>query len=178
MNFKSHWRAGVIIGIVVFVGIASLAPVASERGRASVRAPQPSIQLEVDGVELGRFLVVEGLSIEQEVIEYRDGSDPSVVRKLPGQVRVGNLTLKRGYVGGDALWEWLDASFRPEGDVPMKNGTLTLLDTRGNAVAQYRFRNAWPAKWQGPSLNADGNDVAIEEIVLAIEGFDEVLPED
>ena len=32
------------------------------------------------------------------------------------------------------------------------------------------FVNAWPAKWDGPDFNAEGNDIAIETLELAHEG--------
>jgi hypothetical protein len=33
----------------------------------------------------------------------------------------------------------------------------------------WNFFNAWPSKWAGPTFNAKGNDVAIEELTLTCE---------
>lgn len=55
------------------------------------------------------------------------------------------------------------------GNVVRKNGTVVLLDSQGNEKLRWNFFNAWPSKWTGPTLNAKGNDVAIEELTLTCE---------
>ncbi|MBV8935209.1 MAG: phage tail protein, partial [Alphaproteobacteria bacterium] len=37
-------------------------------------------------------------------------------------------------------------------------------------LARWNFINAWPAKWTGPTFNAESNDIAIETLELAHEG--------
>ncbi len=37
----------------------------------------------------------------------------------------------------------------------------------GPIVNSWRLEDAWPCRWSGPSFNAAGNDVAVEEIELA-----------
>ena len=37
-------------------------------------------------------------------------------------------------------------------------------------VVRWNFINAWPTKWDGPHLNAKGNEIAVETLVLAHEG--------
>jgi phage tail-like protein len=41
-------------------------------------------------------------------------------------------------------------------------------------VARWNFTNAWPTRWDGPSLNIRGNEVATETLVLAHEGLTRV----
>jgi phage tail-like protein len=55
------------------------------------------------------------------------------------------------------------------GQLQRKNGTVVLLDAAGNEKLRWSFFNAWPCKWAGPTFNAKGNDVAIEELVLTCE---------
>ena len=46
--------------------------------------------------------------------------------------------------------------------------TIRLLDATGRTIVNsWRLEGAWPCRWSGPSLNALGNDVAIEELELA-----------
>lgn len=52
--------------------------------------------VEIDGVETAGFQEVSGLEGSLDVIEYREGADALTVRKLPGMVKYGNVTLKRG----------------------------------------------------------------------------------
>ncbi len=60
------------------------------------------------------------------------------------------------------------------GDVEAKrNVEIKLTDenpTNQSAVVTWKLINAMPIKWTGPTLTAKGgNDVAIEELVLAVE---------
>jgi len=54
------------------------------------------------------------------------------------------------------------------------NGSIVLFDRQGNEKARWNFTNGWPAKWTGPSLNAEGNDIAIESLEIAHEGLERV----
>lgn len=179
MSRIKRWTMSTGIAVVsVVVATVAVAPVTAERGRGGERVGNYNFRVEIEGVDAGQFAAVDGLSVEQEIVEFRDGSDPSIVHKVPGQVKYGNLTLKRGYVHGDFMWDWIQASFDPNGDVTMMDGALILLDPRGREVVRYRFYNAWPAKWKGPTFSAEGNEVAIEEIVLAVESFEEEPPDE
>ena len=63
--------------------------------------------------------------------------------------------------------EWVEG--RPS--AKRKNGSIIVLDRAGRETVRWNFVNAWPAKWTGPSFNAEGNDVAIETLELAHEGL-------
>lgn len=125
----------------------------------------------VDGIEEIGFAEVELPAAEIETIEYREGADRvSASRKLPGRVRYGNLVLRRGVSGRLELWRWFDAT--RNGQLDRRNVTITLLDETRNAVQQWRFRDAWPAKFETSDLNAKGNEVVIETLELAVESID------
>jgi phage tail-like protein len=49
--------------------------------------------------------------------------------------------------------------------------TLELLDYDGSAIATYTITQAWPLKYSGVSMNAGSNEIAVEGITLAHEGF-------
>ena len=122
------------------------------------------------GDELG-FSEAEVPSGEIEVIEYREGADRvNTARKLPGLAKYPNVTLKRGITGSTDLFEWWK-SVR-DGQVVRRNVTITLLDEQRQAVYRWLLRSAWPVKIEGPTLNAGGNEVAIETLELAHEGLE------
>lgn len=128
-------------------------------------------RLEIDGIEAAGFSEVSGLSSEYEVIEYRDGSDAATsVRKFPGLRKFGNVTLKRGIVGDKRLWDWHDAIAATPSD--RRAVAIGLLGADAAPVCRWKLRNAWPSKYEGPSFDADGNEVAIETLVLTHEGLD------
>lgn len=124
--------------------------------------------------ELAAFSEVSGLDSENTPIEYREGADAiNSPRKLPGIERYSNVVLKRGITGSLALWEWRKEVRDGTGPYPPgRTVTIKLLDERGDRnrpAMTWTLRNAWPTKITGPSLNAKGNDFAIEQLDLAHE---------
>ena len=117
------------------------------------------------------FSEVDLPSGELAVIAYREGGDKSsTARKLPGPARYANVTLKRGVTGRLELFEWWREV--RAGNLDRRNVTITLLDEQRSPVQRWVLRNAWPAKLDFGPLNALGNDVVIETLELAHEGFD------
>ncbi|MBX3154845.1 MAG: phage tail protein [Deltaproteobacteria bacterium] len=125
-----------------------------------------------DGQEIGAFSEVSGLDSENTPIEYREGGDAiNSPRKLPGIEKYANVTLKRGITGSTALWDWRKEVRDGIGAFPpVYTVTIKLLDERGDRnrpAMTWTLRNAWPTKITGPSLNAKGNDFAVEQLDLA-----------
>lgn len=134
--------------------------------------------VEVDGLgEVGAFSEISGLDSENQPIEYREGMDPvNAPRKLPGMERYSNVMLKRGITGSLAMWEWRrqvrDASATAP---PSKTVRIKLLNESheaGSPAMTWVLHGAWPSKITGPSLNAKGNDIAIEQVDLVVERLD------
>jgi phage tail-like protein len=121
------------------------------------------------------FSEVSGLNSELTVAEYRAGNaNTNYVTKVPGIYKSGDVTLKRGVIGHEALWKWMDQARK--GDLAAKRDVvIKLLDeTRSETVTAWTLRGTMPLKWTGPTLTAKGGgDVAIEELVLATEAIDQ-----
>jgi phage tail-like protein len=118
------------------------------------------------------FSEVSGLDMEITPIEYRAGNDQSpTVRKLPGLAKFGNVTLKRGITGSLAMWEWMKRAHADPGSLA-RTVVIHLLDEARNEVMAWKLRNAWPARYAGPELDATSNEVAIESFELAHEGLE------
>ena len=119
----------------------------------------------------GGFSEVSGLESEIEYAEYRNGNDPvNHVRKIPTLHKTGDVTLKRGLIGDQRLFEWLKET--RDGTIDRRSVTITLLDERRSPVCQWVLRGAQPRKWTAPALSAKGKDVAVEELVLVGEQLD------
>ncbi|MBE2260971.1 MAG: phage tail protein [Candidatus Accumulibacter sp.] len=125
------------------------------------------------GEEFGGFSDVSGIGTEVTVAEYRSGNDKeNHVRKVAGVHKVSDVTLKRGIVNFDRLWSWLDET-RTAGPAAQKTVAVTLLDEAHDPVRTWLLRGCIPMKYSGPTLaGKGGGDVAMEEIVLAAEGFE------
>jgi phage tail-like protein len=123
--------------------------------------------VDIGGVTVGGFSEIGGISGDTEVVEYREGSDPLFVRKMPGLRRVANLSLKRGYSTNRDLWLWRRNILN--GVTDRRSGAIILLNEEREPVMEWRFENGWPSKYEGSGLNARTNELFIETMELAIE---------
>ena len=126
-----------------------------------------NFRVEIAGLQIAAFQECSGLESAIDVIEHREGGGP--IRKLPGNAKFTNIVLKRGVTADRELY---DLHLRcVEGRIERKSGSIILMDRADQEVARWNFEQAWPARWVGPSLTAEGNDVAIETLELAHEGI-------
>lgn len=155
----------VLAGLFVAVTAAHIVSGASRN-----ELPVYHFTVAIEGLETGQFREVQGLSIETEIVEFREGGSNDAVRKLPGRTKWPNIVLKQGFTGSTLLADWAFTQHRT-GIVIRRSGTITMFDQTGRTVAAWTFHNAWPVKWEGPTLKSSGNEVAIESIELAHEGL-------
>lgn len=125
--------------------------------------------VEIEGLIVGGFSEASGLQVEIETEEYREGGVNDHVHKLPKSTKYQNITLKRGITDSDVLWTWQQGAV--DGMIHRKNGRIVLLDPEGNESWHWTFEDAYPVKWMGPDLKADGNAIAIETLELAHNGI-------
>ena len=134
--------------------------------------PLPKFYFEVKwDFAVMSFQEVSGLDVESQIIEYRHGDNPvfSTI-KMPGLARYGNVTMKKGvFVFDNRFWDWYNQiRMNTIKRVPV---TISLLDEAGAPTMVWTLTNAWPTKIISTDLNSTGNEVAIEEIVIAHEGL-------
>lgn len=134
------------------------------------RDPLPiyNFQVEIDGTDAGSFQNVDEISCEIEVIEYQDGSD-QILRKRPGRVKYGNITLKRGYTASNDLFNWWQQL--ANGEEIRETVTLSLLDQAGETAISFEFQRCWPFKWTLSGFDNSGLTPMSEEVSLVTEGF-------
>ncbi len=138
--------------------------------------PLPKFHFKVDyfGFELG-FTEITGMDAETEVIEYREGNVPLYHKtKQPGLTKYTDITLKRGIFKGDNLnfEHWKKTFFFQEKKKDFRGDCIiSMLDENHEPVIVWTIRQAWPSKIQSTDLKADGNEVAIETMVLVHEGL-------
>lgn len=114
------------------------------------------------------FSECTGLTMDNDVVEYRTGSDLPHMRKLPGMRKFTNIVLKRGYVKDDALYKWRKQVI--DAEKPYRsNGSITLLGEDRKPAITWSFTGGWPNKLEGPALNAKNSEVAIETLEIVVE---------
>jgi phage tail-like protein len=115
------------------------------------------------------FTEVSGLQVEMQVTEYEEGGTNSFVHRLPGRMKVGNITLKHGMTVSNAFLKWCMKT--NIGSLQRKNVTVVMYDSVGQPVVRWHFNNAYPVKWTGPQFTADSTAIAIETVEFTHEGL-------
>jgi len=128
--------------------------------------------VEIDGISNARFQEVGGMDATTDVIEYREGGDILGPRKLPGQTKHSNLTLKRGYTSDDQLFKWYSDVMTGRTENIRKNISVIQLDMAGQEVMRWNLFQAFPVKYTAQTFNAKGNDLSIEVLEVAYERID------
>ena len=130
-------------------------------------------ELTIDGITNLYFTEVSGLGSETEVIEHKivTKGGKEAVRKVPGRLKWGDITLKRGLTSNMELWEWRKQVEQGQVDKARRNGSVIIYDRNNTPVAEWSFTAGWPSNLSGPTLGADTNEVAVEELTIVHEGI-------
>src|SRR6476469_7167210 len=133
-----------------------------------------------DGRYVAGISKVGALKRTTEVVEHREGGDPSTSRKSPGRTKYEAITLERGVTHDLEFEQWANkvwnfgaglgsqvslADFR-------KNVILDMFNEAGQKVLSYQIYRCWVSEFQSlPDLDANANAVAIQTLKLENEGW-------
>jgi phage tail-like protein len=134
-------------------------------------------RLEIDGIQTAGFSEVSILETTTDAIDYREGTDPTHVRKLTGLTKYGNITLKRGALAGAHaldLYEWHASVVAGNVQAIRRQVAIIVIGEYGSDQARFVVSEAWPVKYVAGALNAKANEVLIEELELVNEGIQRV----
>ncbi len=131
----------------------------------------------------GRYVAgiskVSALKRSTEPVSHREGGDPSTPRLSPSAWKHEPLTLERGLTHDPDFEAWAKLSFNIQGDGLMslknfrKDLIIELLNEAGQVAKSYKVYRCWVSEYTTlPELDASGNAVAIETIVLQNEGWE------
>jgi phage tail-like protein len=124
----------------------------------------------------GAFRECTGMGSENEVVEYKASGTQGkmVLKKVPGRMKWNNIVLKRGITDALDMWDWRGQIEQGKVEDARKNGSITMHNQNGTAVARWDFVAVWPSKITGPTYNATNNEIGIEELELVHEGYKRV----
>ena len=148
--------------------------------KASGRESDPLVgfqfAIEVGGMVTGYFTECGGIGSENEIAETKTVTDTGqeVVLKVPGRLKFGDVTLKRGITDNLQIWEWRQLVDEGKMKDARKNCSIIMFDRNYTPAARWDFVNAWPSKVSGPDVKSDSNDFGVEEMVLVHEGMKRV----
>ncbi len=127
--------------------------------------------VEIDGITQAGFREVTIPDSSQDPVDYREGNEPITVRKLPGLIKYGNVSLKSGITDSLDLYNWRKQVEDGKINEARKNMAIVSLDNEGNPATRWEFTSAWPTKYDAPDLNATASEIAIETLEIAHEGM-------
>ena len=133
--------------------------------------------VEVGSVISGYFTEASGLGSESEVVEHKimaKGAKEPLIRKIPGRLKWGDITLKRGITSNMDMYKWRQQVEQGKVDAARMDGSIIMYSQDMTEVARWNFTKGWPSKISGPSVKADGNEVGIEELTIVHEGIKRV----
>lgn len=128
------------------------------------------------GAITGYFISVSGMGSETAVVDHKvvtNGTN-SVNRKVSGRLTWGDITLKRGVTGNLDFWEWRSQVRNGGVASARQDGSIIMYDQEGTEVARWNFERAWPISISGPDMTSDGDEIAMEEVVITHEYIERV----
>lgn len=131
-------------------------------------------RVEIDGIQTAAFSEATIPDSTTDSVDYREGTDAPVQRKLSGLTKYGNITLKKGLTDSRELYEWRKQVEQSGAAKARKNMSLILIDEEGNDKARWDIVEAWPTKYDPSDFSAKGNEVVIETFEVVHEGITRV----
>jgi phage tail-like protein len=138
-------------------------------------------RLKWDGRYVAGVHKVGALKRTTEVVEHREGGDPSTSRKSPGRNKFEAITIERGVTHDIAFEEWAskvwDYGAGLGAEVSLrdfrKDVILEVYNEAGQLVIAYHLFRCWVSEYQAlPDLDANANAVAIQHLKLENEGWE------
>ncbi len=136
--------------------------------------PYRQFRFRIDGLDQAGFSECSFADTTTDPVEYREGDEAPVFRKLSGLTKYGNITLKWGITDSMDIYNWRQQVIDTGAEGARKNVSIVLVDEAGGDKAQWDIVRAWPTKYDPPDFSAKGNEVAIETLEIVHEGFKRV----
>lgn len=134
-----------------------------------------------DGRHVAGVSRVSGLVRVTDVVEHREGGDPSTLRRSPGVTSYLPITLERGVTHDTEFEQWADQVHNlhagPGSEAGLRDFrrdlVIELYNEAGQLVLAYNVYRAWPSEFQAlPELDSSANAVAVQRLTLQHEGWE------
>ena len=134
-----------------------------------------------DGRYVAGISKVGALKRSTELVEHREGGDPSTSRKSPGRTKFEAISLERGVTHDTEFEKWANKVWNfgsgLGAEVSLKNFRKDLIieiyNEAGQLALAYKVFRCWVSEFQAlPDLDANANAVAIQSLKLENEGWE------
>lgn len=134
-----------------------------------------------DGKYVAGVSKVGALKRSTELVEHREGGDPSSSRKSPGRTKYEAITLERGVTHDVEFEQWANKVWNYQSGLGVevslkdfrKDIIIEVMNEAGQVAISYKVYRCWVSEYQAlPDLDANANAVAIQSIKLENEGWE------
>ncbi|HEX6976102.1 MAG TPA: phage tail protein [Vicinamibacterales bacterium] len=134
-----------------------------------------------DGRYVAGISKVGSLKRSTEIVEHREGGDPSTSRKSPGRTKFEAITLDRGVTHDTEFEKWANKVWNYGSGLGAetslkdfrKDIIIEMYNEAGQVAVAYKVYRCWVSEYQAlPDLDANANAVAIQHIKLENEGWE------
>jgi phage tail-like protein len=139
--------------------------------------PTPSfnfkVEFDIEGItdNSSCFQEVSGLSAENDVMAYREGGENRFQYKLPGETKLSNLVLKKGFITDQKILDWwMDINLGNPVDI--HDIKLILLDENGNPAMTWKIHKALPVAIETSGFEESKKRIAVEKLEFAFESME------
>ena len=138
-------------------------------------------RLKWDGRYVAGVSKAGALKRSTEVVEHREGGDPSTSRKSPGRTKYEAITLERGVTHDLEFEAWANKVWHVGAGLGAevslkdfrKDVILEVYNEAGQLVLAYKIYRCWVSEFQAlPDLDANANAIAIQTLKLENEGWE------
>lgn len=138
-------------------------------------------RIKWDGRYVAGMSKISALKRTTEVVEHREGGDPSTVRKSPGISKYDPITLERGVTHDLEFEKWANKVWNfgsgLGSEVSLKDFRkdiiIELLNEAGQLVIAYKVYRCWVSEFVAlPELDSNANAIAIQSIIIENEGWE------
>lgn len=136
-------------------------------------------RIKIDNVYVAGMNKCSALKKSTEMVEWREGGDPSTTHKLPGKTKYDAITLTAGVTHDTTFEDWAGLVNNFQGDASMslknfrKNITIDVFNEADQPVLSYNVYRCWVSEFQAlADLDASANAVLIQTIKLENEGWE------
>jgi len=137
-----------------------------------------------DGRYVAGVSKVGALKRSTEMVEHREGGDPSTSRKSPGRTKYDAITLERGVTHDLEFERWANKVWNFGAGLGLevslkdfrKDISIEVYNEAGQKVLAYNVFRCWVSEFQSlPDLDANANAIAIQNMKLENEGWERDL---
>jgi len=138
-------------------------------------------RIKWDGKYVAGVSKISALKRSTEIVEHREGGDPSMSRKSPGRSKYEPITLERGVTHDPEFEKWANKAWNYGSGLGVevslkdfrKDIIIEVYNEAGQLVLAYKIYRCWVSEFQAlPDLDANANAVAIQTLKLENEGWE------